>query len=92
MKTVRDVHDAFHSVLDSPDIIGAVNAALRERNHQAIEYGDLRSGLHLHYLCHALAKDSRVYVEIDGSEYEVQSVRRRVDSIGRADTAIVLEC
>jgi hypothetical protein len=90
--TTNDVHNALHVVLESPDVLEAVNAALRERKHQAIDYGALPSGLHLHYLCHALRADSRVYVELDGTEHEVRAVRRRVDKIGRADTAIVLEC
>lgn len=89
--TTGGVHNLLHTIMESPDILEAVNARLAEMNHQAINYGQMNSGLVLHYLCHALGYDSGIYFRVEGEEFKAVSVSRRVDSIGRMDTAIVFD-
>lgn len=89
--TARGAHILLHTLLESPDLLAEVNARLAARDHQAINYGDLRSALHLHYLCHALDLDFALYVSIGGMEARAARVRRRVDSIGRVDRAVIIE-
>lgn len=89
--TIAGTHLLLHTLLESPDLLAEVNARLKARNHQAINYGELSSGLHLHYLCHALDLDFKLYVSIGGREAQAARVRRRIDSIGRVDRAIIIE-
>lgn len=83
--TTHGLHDDIHK------LIASINAELRAINHQVPHYGELQSMLHAHMLCHALAQETRIYVEVNGKEYAVKSTRRRIDSIGRVDNALILE-
>jgi hypothetical protein len=89
--TTGGAHAMLHTILESPDVLAAVNNELAQRNHQAITYGALRSGLALHYLCHALQMDTGIYCRLNGTEYKAVSVSQRRDSIGRMDTALVFD-
>lgn len=83
------LHILTHTLLEAPDILAAVNAELAKRKHQAINYGQLSSGLHLHYLLHAIGLDWKLYAEVGREEFAIHSVSRRTDSIGRVDRALV---
>jgi hypothetical protein len=76
--------------MDIHAIIKQVGEELNERHHQEIDYGLLPSMLHLHYLCHALNQQTKVYVEIDGVRREATMTLRPSDSIGRMMNAIVI--
>lgn len=91
MKTTHDLHMDIHDILKDGNVLAAVNAALKARNHQAIEYGQLKSMLHLHYLCHALNQNTQVFVQIgDGEIKPAVSTYRPSDKIGRVMNALVI--
>jgi hypothetical protein len=82
----------IHALLESAPILEEVNAALRARKHQEIAYGDLKSMLHLHYLCHALEQSTDVYVQIgDGEMRRAVSTYQPHDAIGRVMRALVIK-
>lgn len=89
--TTDEMHEAIHQILTSREVADAVNAELKKRNHQAIEYGALKSLLHLHYLCHALSQDTKLYVQIGMSQIvPAKMTYRPKDSIGRVMPALVI--
>lgn len=89
--TTQEMHEAIHEILVSREVCDAVNAALKARNHQAIEYGTLKSLLHLHYLCHALSYDTAVYVQVGMSKIiPATYTYRPKDEIGRVMPALVI--
>lgn len=86
IENTHDLHMATH------ELIARIAAELSQVKHQRIPYGEIPSMLHLHMLCHALNKNTRIYVTLDGQEHSVVRCHQRVDSIGRMDSALVLEC